>query len=88
MSILLEGAVRIFCDNEAVYKNILDLKHQSFAYHIPRQSVAANIIIVYKEDSEINLADILTKSTLSRDRWIFLRGCIMTNIKVDSIPGS
>jgi hypothetical protein len=94
MGIPLEGAARVFCDNEAVYKNASDptstlkKKHQSIAYHIARQSVAANIIIVYKEDGETNLADILTKGTLSRDRRIFLRSCIMTNIKVDLIPDS
>jgi hypothetical protein len=90
MGVPLEGPARVFCDNEAVYRNSSDAtstlkkKHQSIAYHIVRESVAASIIIVFKEDGETNLADILTKSTLSKDRRIFLRECLMVNQKVDS----
>ena len=92
MGVPLEGAARVFCDNEAVYKNAseatatLKRKHQSIAYHLTRNSVAASIIVVYKEDGERNLADILTKGTLSADRRIFLRGCIMVSEKVNDIP--
>ena len=73
MGVPLKGAARVFCDNEAVYRNASDAtstlkkKHQSIAYHVTRQSVASSIIIVYKEDSDTNLADIVTKSTLSRE---------------------
>ena len=62
MGIPLEGPARIFCDNEAVYRNASDAtstlkkKHQSIAYHLSRHSVAASIVIIYKEDSETNLA--------------------------------
>jgi hypothetical protein len=90
MGVPLEGAARVFCDNEAVYRNSSDAtstlkkKHQSIAYHLVRESVAASIIIVFKEDGETNLADILTKSTLSKDRRIFLRECLMVNQKVNS----
>jgi hypothetical protein len=89
MGVPLEGAARVFCDNEAVYRNASDAtstlkkKHQSIAYHVTRQSVASSTIIVYKEDGDTNLADIVTKSTLSKDRRIFLRGCLMVNQKVD-----
>jgi hypothetical protein len=89
MGVPLEGAARVFCDNEAVYRNASDAtstlkkKHQSIAYHVTRQSVASSTIIVYKEDGDTNLADIVTKSTLSKDRRIFLRECLMVNQKVD-----
>ena len=88
----IDGPARVFCDNEAVYKNTSDptstlkRKHQSIAYHVTRESVAAGILVVYKEGTETNLADILTKGSLSRDRRIFLRSCIMVNEKVNSIP--
>jgi hypothetical protein len=91
MGVPLEGAARVFCDNEAVYKNTSDAtatlkkKHQSIAYHLARDSVAASIIVVYKEDGETNLADILTKGTLSSERRTFLRSCIMVSGKVNNI---
>ena len=88
----IDGPARIFCDNEAVYKSSINpstqlkKKHQSIAYHLVRENVAGGTIIVYKEDGESNLADILTKSTLSKDRRIYLRGCIMYRSKVNQIP--
>ena len=88
----IDSPARVFCDNEAVYINSSDptstlkKKHQSIAYHTVRQNVASNTILVYKEDSETNLADILTKSTLSKERRKYLRGCIMYNQKVDQDP--
>ena len=89
LGIPLEGPARIFCDNEAVYRNASDAtstlkkKHQSIAYHLSRHSVAASIVIIYKEDGETNLADICTKGTLSKEKRKFLRGCIMVNEKVN-----
>ena len=89
LGIPLEGPARIFCDNEAVYRNASDAtstlkkKHQSIAYHLSRHSVAASIVIIYKEDGETNLADICTKGTLSKNKRKFLRGCIMVSEKVN-----
>ena len=86
----IEGPARVFCDNEAVYKNTsnpastLKRRHQSIAYHLCRESVAAGTILVYKEDGDTNLSDILTKSTLSKDRRKFLRERIMVYGKVES----
>ena len=87
----IEGPARIFCDNEAVYRNSSDpvstlkKRHQSVAYHLCRESVASGTIIVYKEDGETNLADLLTKSTHSKERRKFLRERIMVYGKVKSI---
>ena len=84
----IDGPARIFCDNEAVYKNSSDpastlkRRHQSVAYHLCREAVAAGIILVHHEDGDSNLADILTKSTLSRERRKHLRGHIMVPGKV------
>ena len=91
LGIPLDGPARIFCDNEAVYRSASDVtsvlkkKHQSIAYHLSRESVAAEIVIIYKEDGESNLADILTKGTLSKERRIYLRSCIMVDAKVNNI---
>lgn len=64
----VEGPANVFCDNEAVYKNVshsestLKKKHNSICYHRVRECVAAGILVVHKVDSEYNLADILTKA--------------------------
>jgi Reverse transcriptase (RNA-dependent DNA polymerase) len=69
----LEGLANVFCDNQGVVKNTsipqstLNKKHNAINYHSVREAVAAGIIRVAKEDSETNLADILTKR-LSADR--------------------
>jgi len=67
----LDGPANLYCDNEAVYKNvsvpesILNKKHHSVAYHACRQAVAAGIVRVAKEDTHTNIADLFTK-TLGR----------------------
>ena len=67
----LDGPASVYCDNEAVYKNVsipestLNKKHHSVAYHASRQAVAAGMIRVAKEDTLTNLADLFTK-TLGR----------------------
>ena len=63
----IEGATNVFCDNEAVTKNVifpestLKKKHNSIAYHRAREAVAAGTIRVAKEDWKKNLADVLSK---------------------------
>ena len=63
----VEGASSVYCDNEAVYKNVsipisvLNKKHHSVAYHFCRQAVAMGMIRIAKECSETNLADLFTK---------------------------
>jgi hypothetical protein len=87
----LDGPARVFCDNEAVYKNTSDptstlkKRHQSIAYHLTREQVASGCMLVYKEDGETNLADILTKSTLPVERRVFLKGCIMYHARVNDL---
>ena len=85
----LEGAANVFCDNEAVCKNssiaasTLKKKHNSIAYHKVRESIAAGIVNIFKEDGETNLADILTKA-LGKEKRIFMRSRIMHVEKVKS----
>jgi hypothetical protein len=63
----LDGPTNVFCDNEAVTKNVripestLKKKHNAIAYHRAREAVAAGTIRVAKEDGVTNLADVLTK---------------------------
>ena len=73
LRIPIYGPAQVFCDNEAVYINLSDpastlkKQHQLIACHTCREAVVSGIVLVYKEDRETNLSDILTKSTLSRD---------------------
>ena len=63
----IEGAMNMFCDNEAVYKNastpesVLHKKHHSIAYHYCRSLVAICVGRLAKEDTRTNLADLFTK---------------------------
>ena len=73
----IEGPANLYCDNEAVYKNVslpdsvLNKKMHSIAYHYCRENVANGTARVAKEDTETNLADIFTK-VMNRDRREFL----------------
>ena len=90
MGVPIQGPGRIFCDNEAVYKNasmadsVLRKKHNSIAYHRVRECVAADICYIIKEETGSNLADILTKS-LPREQRIYLRRRIMVNARVNKL---
>ena len=63
----LEGSAAVYCDNEAVYKNVsmpasvLNKKMHSISYHYCREAVASGIIKAAKEDGETNLSDLFTK---------------------------
>jgi hypothetical protein len=85
----INGPANVFCDNEAVYKNVsnpsstLKKKHNSIAYHKVRESIAAGVLYVYKVESEWNLSDILTKALPPAQR-IQIRSCIMVSGKVNA----
>ena len=63
----IPGPANMYCDNEAVYKNVsipssvLNKKMHSISYHYCREAVAAGIVRVAKEDTTTNLADLFTK---------------------------
>ena len=64
----VDEPANVFCDNEAVYKysafaeSRLKRKHQSICFHLVREAVAAEKIIVHKVDDKDNLADLFAKS--------------------------
>ena len=70
----IDSYANIFCDNEAVYKSMsivdskLKKKHNSVAYHEIRECTASGILVVHKEDTGSNLADILMKSLSPENR--------------------
>ena len=63
----MEGPAAMYCDNEAVYKNValptsvLSKKMHSISYHFSREAVADGTCKVAKEDARTNLADLFTK---------------------------
>ena len=69
LGIPIDGATNMFCDNNAVVKNVslpestLSKKHNAINFHIIRESVAAKIIRVGKEDTLTNISDVFTKKT-------------------------
>ena len=69
----LEGPASMYCDNEAVYKNVsmpasvLNKKMHGISYHYCREAVAAGTVQIAKENTETNLSDLFTK-VLSRQR--------------------
>ena len=64
----LEGAANIYCDNEAVYKNVsvpssvLNKKMHGISYHYCREAVASGTCRIAKEGTLTNLADLFTKA--------------------------
>ena len=73
----IEGPASVYCDNEAVYKNVaipssvLNKKMHGISYHYCREAVAAGILRIAKEDTRTNLADLFTK-VLSKARREYL----------------
>ena len=73
----------VYCDNQGVVKNTsipkstLSKKYNAVNYHVVRESDAAWIMRMAKEDTETNLADALTK-LLAYSRKHALVGQILT----------
>jgi len=66
LGIPIDGPCGVFCDNNVVVLNMmpesaLKKKHATINYHRIREVIAASTIMVAKEGTETNLADILTK---------------------------
>ena len=80
--ISLDGPANVFCHNEAVYHNDAFVeskfkqKHNSICFHLVREAVAAEKMVVFKVDGKENIADLLTKSVPGYRRK-YLRSKIM-----------
>ena len=81
----LDGPAEVYCDNQGVVKNssipesVLIKKHNAINYHAVREASAAGVLKVHKEDTQTNLADMLTK-VLPADRRRELLGSILCNL--------
>ena len=89
----IDGPANVMCDNEAVFKSSsiadsrLKKKSQSICYHKCREAVAAGIQMVYKEITDTNLADILTKA-LGPVKRLNLRKMIMISCSSNAAHAS
>jgi hypothetical protein len=67
MGVPIDGPCQMFYDNNAVVLNttnpesVLKTKQAAINYHRAREAIAAGTIMVAKEDTANNIADILTK---------------------------
>jgi hypothetical protein len=67
MGVPIDGPRRMFCDNNVAVLNttnpesMLKKKHAAINYHRAREAIAAGTIMVAKEDTSTNIADIPTK---------------------------
>ena len=70
----IEGPTHVFCDNEAVFKNMtipestLKKKHNSICYHHCCEAVAARVMRVAKEGTLTNLVDLFMKPLMQTVR--------------------
>jgi hypothetical protein len=82
MGIPINGPANVFCDNDAVVKNSSlpesthRWKHNSIAYHRVREAVAARVIRIATEQTDTNLADLLTKPLPSQKRKALLESIL------------
>jgi hypothetical protein len=79
VGVLLGDPCNVFCDNEAVVKNLtrpeLTLKkmHQAIAFHCTRKAQVAGTMHIAVEDGETNLADSFTKLLAGPKLWDLLQ---------------
>ena len=75
----IQGPANTYGDNASVVKNTtipestLNKKHNSINYHIVRESVAAKIMRIAKENTKTNIADAFTKLLSAERKGSLLR---------------
>ena len=76
----IDGPANVHCDNNGVVQNMsipesaLSKKHNAINYHVIRESVAAGILRIGKEDTETNIADVFTKLLPYSRKYQLLKG--------------
>jgi len=65
--------------NTSIPESVLSKEHNAVNYHAVREAVAAGILEIHKEDTQTNLADLLTKE-LQADWRHELLGSILFNL--------
>ena len=71
MGFPIDGPAEVLCDNQSVVTNtsvpasVLNKRHNAICYHRVREAQAAEIIRTGWIPGELNLADLLTKTTMA-----------------------
>ena len=71
MGIPIDGPAEVLCDNQSIVTNtsvpasVLNKRHNAICYHRVREAQAAEIIRTGWIPGELNLADLLTKTTMA-----------------------
>ena len=79
----LLGPTNVYCNNNAVVKNVSIpestslKKHNAINYHIIRESVAAGMLRVGKEDTDTNIANAFTKLMHHSRKCMLLVGILL-----------
>ena len=79
----IDGPANVHCDNNGVVQNMsmpesaLSKKHNAINYHVIRESVAAGMLRIGKEDTETNIADAFTKLLPYSRKYQLLRGVLL-----------
>ena len=85
LGVPIHGETRVLCNNQSVIKNgsspesVLKKKYCLVAYHIVRESIAAKKILLYYENSKLNLADLFTKILNAESRSRLILGMLNRN---------
>ena len=88
----LYGPTYTLCDNQGVVKNTsllqltLGKKHNAVNYHVVCEADVAGILRVGKEDTETNLADLLTKLLGCQRRHQLLPNIFYSNYLDNWVP--
>lgn len=70
----IDGPAEVFCDNKSIVTNasvpvsVLNKGHNAICYHIVREAQASQIIRMVWIDGDMNIADLLTKTTLATNK--------------------
>jgi hypothetical protein len=79
----INGPANVHCDNNGVVLNMsipestLNKKHNAVNYHVIRESVAAGMLRIGKEDTATNIADVFTKLLPYSRKYQLLRGILL-----------
>jgi len=84
----VEDPTNVYCDNKSVVTNasvptsVLSKRHNAICYHRVREAQAAGIVNVLWIKGSMNLADLLTKTTLASNVKHDIADCIFANKSV------
>ena len=92
LGVPVDGSILLLGDNKSVVLNTtipssaLKKKHNAIAYHRVREAIAARIVRFCHVDTEVNLADVLTKPLANDDFHRLIRPILFRNPGEPRLP--